>query len=80
MDTLRVLGLAAAERVGVERKKAVSNLAVLKKKVDSLGKQFEKGKLEKRYLYEHYREGGLNKEEFMEKRERHEERLGQIEL
>lgn len=80
LDTLWVLGLAATERVVVERKKAVSDLKVLKRQVDSLGKQLEKGKLEKRYLYEHYREGGLSKEEFMEKRERHEERLGQIEL
>lgn len=80
VDTLRVLGLAAAERAVVERKKVVSDLNMLKKQVDSLAKQLEKGKLEKRYLYEHYREGGLTKEEFMKKREQHEERLGQMEL
>ena len=80
MNTLKVMGLAAADHVVVERKKTVSNLNILKKQLMSMQKQHEKGKLEKRYMYEHYREGGMTKAAFVRKTEQHEERLNELEL
>ncbi len=79
MDTLKLMGNALADRAVVRKRKAKVPKENLEKQTETLKRQYEKCKLEKRYLYEAYRDGQMTKDEFIQKQAKHQEKVTELE-
>jgi len=75
VETLKLMGNAIADRVIIRKRKVQDSWENLDKQTESLKRQYEKSKLEKRYLYEKYRDGQMTKDEFIQNQARHQEKV-----
>lgn len=79
VETLKLMGNALAERVIIKKRKVQDSQENLEKQAEILKRQYEKSKLEKRYLYEAYRDGQMTKDEFIQKQAWHQEKTTELE-
>lgn len=79
VDILKHMGSALADGTITKPRKQQAERESQVKQLEFLKKQYQKAKLEKRYLYESYRGGRLTKEEFAEKQSRHQEKISEQE-
>lgn len=76
---LKHMGRALTDGVTVKHQKKQSKKDNPEKLLELLQKQYQKAKLEKRYLYEAYREGRMTKEEFIKTQSQHQEKITEME-
>lgn len=79
LKTLQMMGQAAANRMAVKYLQRQSETISQREQLDTLRKQEQKWRLERRYLYEHYRDGKMTKEEFVRQQEHYQEQSREME-
>ncbi|MDO5346934.1 MAG: recombinase family protein [Lachnospiraceae bacterium] len=79
VSILKYMGKTLTDSVAVKHPKGQSKKEHPEKQLKFLQEQHQKAKLEKRYLYEAYRERKLTKDEFVEKQSQHQEKNSELE-